>query len=347
MRTVLVTSAGSGVGRAIADAARLSAHPYRVVGLDSGKRDIGAVRVPPTDSGAEFRSAVLTVARDHPNSLILAGRDPDIDILVDLAPQLVRCGTTFTSGPAVAVTASLDKARTQEVLGLGTHFAATATTVDGALRMAARRGWPLVVKPRRGSASRGIRFPRCASGLSETMTAQDVAQEFLPLLATDRRPWDGSAPGGQDGEYSLQVVLGPGSELLGVFAGRHCLVDGRPVLVEVLDRHCAALAIEVLLQCLQTIGATGCWNFQGRMSQSGVRYFEVNSRTTGITGLRAALGFNELDLLYESFVLRRTPARHRALQPAVVDATDWTAPSRLSADPEVEQVSATRLTRPV
>ena len=331
IRTVLVTSAGSGVGRAIADAARLSDHRYRVIGMDSRPAGADSVLVPPTDSPDDFRRAVTTVARGAGPSLILPGRDPDIAVLAAMTAELAAVGSIFPLGPAEAVAAALDKSRTADCLGIGDVFAPTASTVEGALRMAGAQGRPLIVKPRFGSASLGVRFPVHTGELSAVMTSADVAQEYLPLLARDRRPWDGTVSGRQDGEYSLQLVLGPRSELLGSFAARHCLAGGRPVLVEVLDEAVAAPALGDLVPALQRIGATGCWNFQGRMAEHGVRYFEVNGRTTGITGLRASLGFNELDLLYDAFVLRqRTPVRP-AVQPCVVDATDWTAPPRQSA----------------
>ncbi len=326
IRTVLVTSAGSGVGRAIADAARISDHSYRVIGMDCRPAFADDVRVPPTDSPEAFRRAVTAVARGAGPSLILPGRDPDVAVLADLTADLAAAGSIFPSGPSTAVTATLDKARTGDVLGIGDVFASTATTVEGAQRIAAATGWPLVVKPRFGSASRAVRSAGCASELSAAMTPADVAQEFLPLLAADRRPYDGTVAGRQDGEYSLQLVLGPRSEFLGSFCARHCLAAGRPVLVEVLDRAVAAPALAVLVPALQRIGATGCWNFQGRMAERGVRYFEVNGRTTGITGLRAALGFNELDLLYDAFVLQQRSARRPVVRPCVVDASDWTAP---------------------
>ena len=326
VRTVLVTSARSGVGRALADAARLSRHTYRLIGMDAGAADDAMIRVPPTHCRAEFASAVTAVARDAPPSLVLPGRDPDVQALADLAPDLARCGATFPSGPLPAVTASIDKSRSATGLRLGDLFVPTATTVGGALRIAARTGWPLVVKPRCGSASMGVRLVAGASELSASMTAADVAQEFLPLLDCDRRPWDGRDVAGQDGEYSLQLVLGPGSRLAGCFAGRHTLSDGRPVQVEVLDHAVEKGLLAKLLPAVHGVSATGCWNFQGRMTERGVRFFEVNARTTGITGLRASLGFNELDLLYDAFVLRRRAGPPPAVRRVVVDATEWTAP---------------------
>ncbi len=331
VRTVLVTSARSGVGRALADAARLSRHTYRLIGLDAGAAGDGMIRVPPTQCRAEFASAVTAVAGDAPPSLILPGRDPDVQALADMAPDLAACGATFPSGPAAAVTASIDKAGTADGLGLAGLFVPTASTVDGALRIAGRTGWPLVVKPRCGSASRGVRLVDGAHELAATMTADDIAQEYLPLLDCDRRPWDGTDVGGQDGEYSVQLVLGPLSRFAGCFAARHRLSDGRPVVVEVLGRTVEKPLLSALLPALQQVNATGCWNFQGRMTDRGVRFFEVNARTTGITGLRASLGFNELDLLYEAFVLRRPVSAPRTVPAVVVDATQWTAPPPVPA----------------
>jgi carbamoylphosphate synthase large subunit len=39
----------------------------------------------------------------------------------------------------------------------------------------------------------------------------------------------------------------------------------------------------------------GPCNFQCRLTSEGVRVFEVNTRFTGITGVRAAMGWNEVE----------------------------------------------------
>ena len=72
------------------------------------------------------------------------------------------------------------------------------------------------------------------------------------------------------------------------------------------------------------------WHFmdlQGRLDGYGrLCVFEVNARTTGITGMRASLGFNEVDMLYDSFILGRHGAVITVEPGPVLDAAQWTDP---------------------
>jgi hypothetical protein len=109
---------------------------------------------------------------------------------------------------------------------------------------------------------------------------------------------------------------------------RNTLEAGVPILVETVDPLDVAVSLNRASTSLAALGAVGVWNLQGRRTpDGGFRFFELNARPTGITGLRAHLGFNELDLLFDAFILGRRSATMPA-PPAgiVVDARPWTCP---------------------
>jgi hypothetical protein len=315
-RIVLLTSAGSGVGSAVQEAAAVSLSAYRIFGTSSipaamrtGER---ALRCPITAQREEFQESILRLAASLGSCLVVPGRDEDADALAEIAPALAAHGAALASGPAWAVSASYDKAATPCLLvASGLPLAVAADNLADALDVASTHGWPLVVKPRRGNSSRGIRIVKSEPELRSCFRqGTDIAQEFLSVGQQDRRSWDGRFHGGQDGEYSLQMLLHPEGQEIGHFCSRNILADGVPRLVETVDDAQVSNLIGQARDAFCSLQCWGAWNFQGRRGPDGViRIFEVNARPTGITGLRARLGFNELDLLYESLLLRRVPER--------------------------------------
>jgi hypothetical protein len=315
-RIVLLTSAGSGVGSAVQEAAAVSPSEYRIVGTSSvfaamrtGER---ALRCPVTAQREAFQKNILRLAVSLGNCLVVPGRDEDADALGEIAPSLAAHGAALASGPAWAVSAAYDKAATPCLLASSRlPVAVAADNLTDALDVASTHGWPLVVKPRRGNSSREIRIVKSATELRACFRqGTDIAQEFLSVGPQDRRSWDGRFHGGQYGEYSLQMLLDGESEEIGHFCSRNILADGVPRLVETIDGAQVSDLIGQARDAFCSLQCWGAWNFQGRRGPDGtIRIFEVNARPTGITGLRARLGFNELDLLYESLLLRRVPKR--------------------------------------
>jgi Carbamoyl-phosphate synthase L chain, ATP binding domain len=315
-RVILLTSAGSGVGSAVQEAAVASPSEYRIVGTSSiptemrtGER---ALRCPVTAQREAFQQGILQLAASLGNCLVVPGRDEDADALAEIAPPLDAHGATLASGPAWAVSAAYDKAATPWLLASSSlPVAVAADNLTDALDVASTHGWPLVVKPRRGNSSRGIRIVKSEAELRACFRqGTDIAQEFVPVGPQDRRSWDGRFQGGQDGEYSLQILLGRGNEEIGHFCSRNILADGVPRLVETIDDGQVSDLIRQARHAFYSLHCWGAWNLQGRRGPDGaIRIFEVNARPTGITGLRARLGFNELDLLYESLLLRKVPER--------------------------------------
>ncbi|MFI2346447.1 hypothetical protein ACH492_05180 [Streptomyces sp. NPDC019443] len=312
-RPLVLTSSTSGVGIAAQQAAAVSSHTYVITGIStwparllSGLR---ALPSPATQDREAFQERVLTLVEEVGPCLVVAGRDEDATVLGQVADDLAARGGVLGNGPPHTVQAAYDKALTSSLFaGSALSIAMTAATVRDALCLAGTVGWPILVKPRCGNASRGVRLADNAETLRACFRPGiDIAQELLPFDSQDRRPWDRRAHLlRQDGEYSVQVLIGPRGQDLGCFVSRNNLVDGVPHLVEIVDDALSRLVSRHAREALSHHGAWGAWNFQGRRTPDGdIRIFEVNARFTGLTGMRSWLGFNELDLLYEGLVLQQ------------------------------------------
>lgn len=329
-RRIMVTSMGSGVGRAVVQSAQHSWNKYEIFGTTTvplASPHEATVVCPPTLERAAFRRALIDAVSRWKPRLVLPGRDEDAVALAEFAPTLADLSALVLGGPYEVVRATYDKALTANLLPEG-WYARTATDVASGLAIARDSGWPVIIKPRHGFASRRVQLAYDDDQLTRWLGPEDVVQEFLPGDRGRAPQRLGSARLPQFDEYSLQLLLGPRSELLGWFCSRNDLIDGRPAVVEPLPQQDVVDAVMPVVDGLAKRGATGPWNLQGRRSPSGEwRFFEVNARLTGMSGLRAHLGFNEVDLLYDAFVEGSREAATTYRIELVVDATPWTHPT--------------------
>jgi carbamoyl-phosphate synthase large subunit len=190
--------------------------------------------------------------------------------------------------------------------GYGTPRSATAQTWRA---LADAVGFPLVGKPTRHSGgSRGV------SILASSAEVDDYIAQF-PGNPSDLAIQE--YVGDADNEFTVGVVIGCDGaaidsivirrKLIGLsLAARRELPDRTAVLstgysqgyiVEdaEISAFCEKLAVE--------IGARGPVNIQLRRTSDGVKIFEVHTRFSGTTSIRATAGFNEPDMVIRDHIL--------------------------------------------
>ncbi|MDP2431989.1 MAG: hypothetical protein Q8O33_08155 [Pseudomonadota bacterium] len=293
---ILVTSAGSGVASAVCEAAQESTHEVIAATTTVAAADVSfahVYEVPPTSQAGAFQHAVLEIVRRERPALVLAGRDDDILALAEIAADLSQLGATWTGSDMTFARSCRDKAWVAATLHeLGFPAARCATTGADAVELARGSGYPLVVKPRRGDGSRGARLVHDESSMLDAFAAP-----LRPLIAQPYlRPLGEAIPCTleQRDEFSAQAIVGHSD--VSITCNR--LRDGVPVeAVAVLPRELAALVTDLADQ-LAGLGCRGPVNVQAKQVAAGsFVIFEINFRCTGLTGARAKMGFNELDIL--------------------------------------------------
>ncbi len=341
--SVLVTSVGSGVGYGVLHAFRRAARRYRVIGANCEAVAAGNFRcdrlhlMPPTsDADAYLEALDRVLARERPE-LLVPGHDSELPLLAGHRHALEQrhgCRVVVASSEVIRV--SNDKLESARFFG--ECFAATvaADDADGIERLIAERGFPLLVKPRFGYASRGVRLAFDRAGLEAALTAATgpaIVQEYLAPagMATRAGAMDGDRLR-QDNEYSAQVVVGSAGRPLGLFLSRNTLWHGLPFTVETLRQPALESVVLAMTARLAGLGLIGPCNFQARETRDGgYAFFEINARFTGITPVRADMDFNECDAVHRHFVdgepappLRCEPGRwaRRYLSHDLFDARD-------------------------
>ncbi|MGC9357537.1 MAG: ATP-grasp domain-containing protein, partial [Anaerolineae bacterium] len=322
--TVGVTAVGGGVGQAVLRALSYSNLQIRTLGLDMQALSAGlywadaAFLVPPASQREKYIRSLSDLCSECGVDVLIPGSDPELYPLAAARQQLAECGCQVIVSNPSAIELCRDKwalaAFCQEH---GLPFVLTYTLLEAQAQVKTL-DYPLIVKPRSGSGSVGVRLVFTPTELLSLPVDKDyIVQPYLP-------PDDSELPTPelsiltheltQTNELSLQFFVGSKGEILGSFSSRNRLKNGIPVEV-ITDVKSSVLeqATELLL-ALVAQGVRGPINLQGRMTEEGVRFFEVNPRFTGLTGVRASLGYREVDAAIWTFFMDQ-PAAARSCLP--------------------------------
>lgn len=288
---VLVTGAGALLGQGIIRCLRMAATPQHVIGVDPDPCAVGLFwsdkryLVPLANDSAYGDRITQLIDLERPDA-VLVGTDVELPVLAELKPKLEAAfGTHVIVSPPEVVAIADDKWRTYEFLS--EHgFPRPLSTLPAGLPVFLRQcDFPLVVKPRSGARSVGVR------------TVHDQG-ELEAALREMRDPMVQQQVGDEQREFTSGLLVTEG-KCRAVVTMRRELRDGNTYRAFVEpDSPCNALLAEVA----EALGATGPVNFQFRLDGDTPKIFEINARFSGTTPLRALAGFNEVEAVLQHFV---------------------------------------------
>jgi carbamoyl-phosphate synthase large subunit len=312
---ILLTSAGSGVGEAIYKSLAISRLNATIVATDISSFNSGAFRcdraykiVGPDDP--RYSQQIIDICGRQDIDVILSGSDTELEKLAELkASGLVK--SFIMTGSLEAVRVCRDKRQTFEFYR--SHGLPFVTTVfwNGVEEIVREYGFPILAKPKGGSGSLGVEVLMNEKDLDALEGKENFI--FQEYLLSDNWPVTKTSISRDDvmkfhalvqkDEISIQVLLGKNKEILGTFMSRNVLKFGMPTKIfpfccdeyEDIARRMAA--------CLADIGMIGPVNLQCKITDRGPVFFEVNPRFTGITSVRAVLGFREVEAMLNHFLL--------------------------------------------
>ena len=307
-----ITAVGSGIGQSIVHSCRLSSLPLHLVGYDTSALAYGAYdchehcRVP-LSTVPDYPEQLLARCVEDRVELLIPGLDLDLPILAEHAPRFEEQGVRVLVGGVDFIRLSRDKRVWGRTLNEFCTHILTGFTPEEAVEaiQAGLIHFPLIAKPAGGSASAGVRIVKSTDELA-SISADFVVQPYAmprgddPSSSAIRAALEQSRLI-QVAEISYQWLVSKDGEIQGRMATRNRLKDGVPIEIIPIDDAPYWEVLSPLVPYLQEKGMRGPVNFQGRMTEDGPRFFEMNGRFTGITGLRALFGFNEVDVAIRSF----------------------------------------------
>ncbi len=318
---VAVTGVGGGVGQAVIRALRQSELPVEITGLDADPWSVGLYQcddqavVPAVSEGDAYAAALERLVEEREIDVLIPGTDTELQTVAALRERLLALGCCpIISGPDF-IRMSRDKLLSYSALtDVGIPFV-WSTSVAHFVKSLSRASFPVIVKPRGGSGSVGAKVFHAPEEFGAAqLNGEDIVQEYLVPKSwglAKPMPADVLKAGRlrQEDEVSIQAAIGPAGEIIGIFASVNELRDGVPIRIcPTLDTHILAFARSVF-EAFVGMGQVGPCNIQGRLTDSGLMLYEVNPRFTGITAVRAELGWNECEAALRLFVLKEPPER--------------------------------------
>jgi biotin carboxylase len=259
--------------------------------------------------------------RDGSCQLVIPCRDEEVLWLARLLEQLDAPGSRLMVGAPWPAEVFLDKALSWSLSAAhGLPFVPTARledrlAVEGLVR--AHPG-PLIVKPCRGFASRGVWVLRDADQLAAHQDTPDLVVQ--PWLGPTETVFSYLAEAEHRGlplfhsfestKHSIQAFIAPDGAVTGVFVTIHVMNQG-------ISRHVEASSCPQALslghrtaEAFAAEGWRGPLNIQcQRRDDDAYTIYEYNGRFTGATAARALLGFDELAMALQAFAGISLPPR--------------------------------------
>lgn len=292
----------------------------------------------PKVSSPDYREFMLETCLREGMDVLIPGLDPELEPLSQMAEELRAIGCTLIGSSAAVNRLLFDKQRSSTFFEeCGLPFVKTVP-LDRVEELLDLHGFPLLVKPVSGSASRGVRVVFNKMDLKELGAdgSAYVTQNYLLPIQWGKtrrnlRPEDVYANHSliQRDEHMVQVLSDLQGESFGAFLSRNVLKDGAVVRMTPLetDEFGALSAALKMAERLCAIGLFGPCNFQSRITEEGPFFYEINPRFSGGTGMRAALGFNEVEACLRRLILNEPPASYEACLATRYDLTCGTHPA--------------------
>ena len=295
---VLVTGAGGTTGQSIIKSLRMSTLPCRIVATDIRPDSPGLYRADaayllPHSKEPDYASDIITILNKESVNLLLIGSTPEVPVLANLAEriEMETQARVVVSHPDLVKRLSdkLLTCQTLELLGPFHPKYARDISIDALIAFVNQVGFPLVVKPRRGTASQGVKV---VHALDELQTAIElvefpVVQEFL---------------GPDDQEYTSGLFFDANGAYKGCIVLKRSMKAGETYRAEVGD-------FPEIKEAINKVGtflagqARGGLNVQLRKTNQGVKIFEINPRFSSSTAIMSHFGFNAPEAAVRSFVL--------------------------------------------
>ena len=300
---VMVTGAGSGVGQGIVKALRISELPVTVLAADIAPMNAALYRadegvIIPRVEQVDALERMIEVLLLHRVDVVMIGSEFDLEFFSLNKTEIEsRTAVSVIVAPPATVAIANDKWLTATFLrenGLPYAEAHLPQDREDAVRCAEKLGFPVVLKTRRGTSSRHVHIVRDSETLKKLFPGipAPMLQRVIDIPSSEL----GS-------EYTCSVFKTAGGSMIGPFTARRTVRGGTSWHIEVAPFEALYAPLLAIADALDFVGSL---NVQLMLTEKGAIPFELNSRFSGTTAVRAHFGFNEPEMALLSFFYKET-----------------------------------------
>lgn len=291
---VLVTGAGALLGQGILRTLRqVKGYNLKLIACDPDYRSSGnwladvAIKVPLAKDPGYIEVLEQIISR-HKINVLFVGTDVELFIITHHKKRLEEeYQLKIVVGSRETIEIGDDKWRTYEFLKNNNFpYPETVLAVDskGVQELIKGVGFPLIVKPRVGARSIGVYKVQNEFELGKVIDANEnlIVQECV----------------GDDGNEFTAGTVTLNGQVVSCIILKRDLRDGNTLRAY----HNNDLIYNDLIKKIASkLGIEGPCNFQFRLKNNKPAIFEINSRFSGTTPLRAAFGLNEVQIMLDYF----------------------------------------------
>lgn len=305
-RVIGICSIGSGVGQSIITSCNATSLPIKTVGLGNNSLAYGLYECDdfayiPSYYQNNYINALVKTCKDKNIDLLIPGHDDEAQILAENKKKLTENNIDVLVSDVKLINICRQKHRLSEYFSEAKDLFVKSYTfeeITNNKKIFSNIKFPLIAKPKNGFSSRNIYIVQSINDvqrLGNKLIFQEIAipekndpahNIYIENLKNDINT--------QIGELSIQLLADREGKIHGRFSTYNKLNNGIPIEVIPYESSKLDKAIDRLIPLIQEKGLRGPINLQGRMTDNGLKIFEINPRFTGITGLRAKFGFNEV-----------------------------------------------------
>lgn len=295
---VLITGVGGGVGQSIIKGLKLAnqeagKRAYRLIGVDRDAYAAGLYRcdrhhLVPNASDPDYVPRLSAIAKQEKADFIIPGTDPEVAVLAKARAEMEKnaCFKVLVSTPE-SVETGFDKWQTYCFLKKKGFPTPETCLGKNAKAFIKESGFPVIIKPRFGSASNDLVFARDEQDVAYALRKieQPLVQEYLIP-----ENWKDGNRFAQYDEFSTEVLMDEKGEPISSITNWRRLKKGVPNVAITIEEH--QDINQMAEKMAKELNVFGPANFQSRRTRDGVKFFEINTRFSGSTAVRCMAGRN-------------------------------------------------------
>lgn len=239
----------------------------------------------PSIYSADYIENLKTIIKSHDIKVLISLNDLELPILSKHKAELEACGVKVIVSNENVIDVTFDKLKTYHFLkDNGFETPSTYTTLAAAKEALHNKeiNFPLVVKPRWGSASIGINFPESLEELELAFKLQKIKLKKSILNAVSSQDIDHAILIQEkiDGkEYGMDIVNDFDTNYFGTFAREKYSMRGGETdkAISIIDERLEELGIQISNQ-LKHVGSLDCDIF---VTNDKIYVLELNPRFGG------------------------------------------------------------------
>ncbi len=299
---VMVTGAGSGVGQSIIKALKISRLNLNIISADINELNAALYRtkksiIIPKIEDKNSLKKIIKILKINNIHILFIGSEIEIKFFAKYKDIILKKSKTLVSVTNLnVVKIADDKFKTIQFLKenkLDYPLSFLINKNSKIDKMYKRLKKPFILKSRFGTSGRSV-------------IKINSKKQFFNLVSLTKKPMIQEFLGKKnkyfDEEYTCSIFTSKEGDMIGPFTSQRILKNGTSWVLKTYNN---SKLKKKVIEIAKKINNRGTINIQFKKNKNKFIPFEINSRFSGTTSIRAAFGFNEPEFYIRNFFLNQ------------------------------------------